>query len=79
MPEGVYAGCAGVCKDYFERSWTVVKNMGWYDMYSNDMRLLTALRNCSLRYRMSFMQIILNLHMAFLCLPRLQLMSRISF
>ena len=24
-PEGVYAGCAGVCKDYFERSWTVVK------------------------------------------------------
>ena len=31
-PEGVYAGCAGVCKDYFERSWTVVLYMGWYDM-----------------------------------------------
>ena len=21
-----------VCKDYFERSWTVVEYMGWYDM-----------------------------------------------
>ena len=32
MPEGVYAGCASVCEDYFERSWTVVEYMGWYDM-----------------------------------------------
>jgi len=23
---------AGVCKDYFERSWTVVEYMGWYDV-----------------------------------------------
>jgi len=24
-PEGVYTGCASVCKDYFEWSWTVVR------------------------------------------------------
>ena len=27
-PEGVYAGCASVCKDYFERSRTVAEYMG---------------------------------------------------
>ena len=32
-PEGVCAGCAGVCNDYFERSWTVVEYMGWCGMY----------------------------------------------
>ena len=31
-PESVYAGCAGVCRDCFEWSWTVVEYMSWYDM-----------------------------------------------
>ena len=44
------------------------------------LAVLTAQRTAhALRYKMSFMQIVLNLHTADLCLLRLELTCRISF